>query len=62
MARFTLSIDTDNAAFGEEGEARRAEIARILRDVAVTMERDPWEHGSVFDSNGNRVGKFGYFK
>lgn len=59
MARFTLTIDTDNAAFGDSPEERREEISRILRDIATTIARDPWGSGTIWDANGNNVGEYG---
>ena len=53
---FTLSIKTDNAAFGETQAECRTELARILRQVA-----DGVEHGRVsapHDINGNVVGHY----
>ena len=55
--RFTVSVDTGNAAFddGEEG----AELARILRDLADRIESRACVSGSfrLFDINGNPVGE-----
>lgn len=58
MGRITITIDTDNAAFEEEGGH---EVARILRTVAqdfVHLE-DPRDLDGKYirDINGNRVGK-----
>jgi hypothetical protein len=54
---FTLTITTNNATF--EGGARDHEIARLLRDVATRIETiDHPNRGSLFDTNGNRVGKW----
>lgn len=52
---FTVTIDTDNAAF-EDGAG--IEVARILRDIAEQVEDARPENStiSVFDVNGNRVG------
>lgn len=57
MARFTLAIECDNAAFDELA----VELARTLRHVAATVEvADSAErlHGSspVRDVNGNTIG------
>ena len=43
-----------NAAFSE---AREAEIARILREIAEKVERGSTQ-GKVYDVNGNNVGSF----
>lgn len=57
MATFKLTIETDNAAFGEMPEM---EIARILRRTAGQLDgqgRDFWRGQKLFDSNGNDVGQ-----
>lgn len=55
---FTLTINTDNAAF-EDNEGRD-EIARILRKVAADVEyySDSIRHTqiTIMDVNGNAVG------
>ena len=53
MAKFTLEIRCDNAAFVGDPQA---EIARILRDAANAVETQA--HGTLRDVNGNRVGTF----
>lgn len=57
---FTLKIKTDSAAFGA-GSLRagdlRAEVARILRDIAGRVESFN-DSGSAFDANGNTVGEY----
>lgn len=67
---FKLSITMDNAAFFampldvEETECpvRGPEVARILRQLALRVERDtnfePGEGASLQDSNGNTVGEW----
>jgi hypothetical protein len=56
-----ITIDTDNAAFGDTEYERYAEIARILRAAADRIDADDFE-GNHFnevilrDVNGNRVG------
>ena len=59
--RFTLTIDCDNAAFGD-GQDPTAEVRRILSKLAVGENgvRD-WprrESGKVMDHNGNSVGSW----
>ena len=61
---FTLNIATDNAAFED---SRADEIARILRRLAdelanrsIELYADCHEHGSLFDQNGNKVGRWEY--
>lgn len=51
---FTLTFNTDNAAFDE---IAATETARILRDVAKHIERGDLER-SIMDSNGNRIGAY----
>ena len=59
MSKFTIEIDTSNAAF--DGRVFE-EIASILIDQAGKMmcwadcDPDPEWHASLFDVNGNRVG------
>lgn len=69
MPRFTLTIDTGGAAFGEPtaeeirtGTYHEAapEIARILRAVADRIEERgaPWAFATILDVNGNDVGRY----
>lgn len=60
MAKFTLEINTDNAAFEYDVAG---EVARVLRHAADKVE----EYGltgvtaySLRDFNGNRVGSYEY--
>jgi len=65
---FHLTIETDNAAFGEDDESRAAEVARILFRLAerlalagqfgTDMTREPVDEGPLLDLNGNTVGRF----
>jgi hypothetical protein len=49
----TVTIRADNAAFDEPGP----ELARILREIADTVEHRADIHGShCYDVNGNHVG------
>lgn len=67
-ALFTLTIQTDNAAFADASgertsEAMGAEIARILRNVAAIVMDGPdldGDSGNIRDVNGNRVGVWEY--
>ena len=53
--RYTITIDTDNAAF--EGECLRAEIARILWGLIYRCNTSGKPAiGSLRDVNGNIVG------
>ena len=56
---FKLTINTDNAAFNEYERDRNTETARILRVAAEVVSQGGTE-GTVFDSNGNKVGKFSF--
>jgi len=55
---FTISIETDNAAFGPTPVDRAAAIAAILRNIAVTVENyAPVQMERVlYDLNGNACG------
>ncbi len=53
---FKLEISTSNAAFHDSGPTARAdELARILRDIADSVEAGN-EAGAARDNNGNRCG------
>jgi hypothetical protein len=55
---FSLTIQTDNAAFGDGDDAEMcAELARILREVAARLEAGE-DTGRVRDYNGNTVGRY----
>lgn len=59
MAKFTLTIDTDKAAFADNGLA--PELVHVLRDAAARIERvgiDLSDPRPTRDSNGNTVGEF----
>lgn len=56
MNQFQLSLSTDNAAF--QGDDMRAEIARILRELAETIDNGSTYKGGLYDANGNRVGSW----
>ena len=47
-----IEFSTDNAAFDECGDA---EVRRILEEIANKVERG-YDHGSIFDINGNNIG------
>ena len=61
MAKFVVTIETDNAAFEDAG--REIETARILRDIARRLDKgDDFDtRRLVFDANGNHAG-FAQFK
>lgn len=61
MAKFSLSIDCGNSAFGEVAIERASEIERILREVGAQLVNTAgWSQernsGVIRDANGNRVG------
>ncbi len=51
---FKLSIRCENAAFEDEP---MTEVSRILTRLAKVIERDGDPEHTLFDINGNRVGK-----
>jgi hypothetical protein len=54
---FKLKIATDNAAFAEDGNDGKNELARILREIAEKLESG-YDCGSARDGNGNKVGEW----
>lgn len=61
MARITVTIDTDNAAFGPDTEGEAQEVAIVINRLSHRV----LETGAIFevpeailDTNGNRVGSF----
>lgn len=59
MSRYTVSMDTNNAAFDED---KSIEVARILRELADKIENNGFYSYLLRDYNGNPVGKTGYFE
>lgn len=53
--RFTLTIDCDNAAFGEDDADLFNEVAWIIRKQAEAMDAG-MQPNTLRDSNGNTVG------
>lgn len=58
--RFTLTIECDNAAFGESVTPRQRETVRVLRAVAERIAKGGDSDGKCMDANGNTVGRFGF--
>jgi hypothetical protein len=64
MAKFTVNIDCDNAAFCDDGDATASsaapELARILREIADKIESGAQYDFSqtIRDINGNDVGRY----
>ncbi len=54
MAKLSITIQTDNAAF--EGDPS-VELARILADYAASLERESLRDRKLYDINGNPVGR-----
>lgn len=59
MARFTVTFETDGAAF-EDGFEGRAEVQTVLRKLADRVWGSDDEQGLIRDSNGNTVGSWTY--
>ena len=62
MAKFELSITTDNAAF-EDGNGGATHVAELLREAAEWLEENGmplFSDKALMDSNGNKVGDFRY--
>lgn len=62
---FKARIETGNGAFHSEygdryseREARNAEVARILREIADQLEHGYKDGGRCIDYNGNVVGEW----
>lgn len=55
MATFKVSIEMDNAAFVDD--TGRCEVARILADLATTIEEGGDMNRRLVDINGNTVGE-----
>jgi hypothetical protein len=69
VTEFTVKINCENAAFGfdptedddePDEEARAAEVARILRKIAFSLEQGGEDSGTCRDTNGNSVGAYGF--
>ena len=60
MSAFTLTIETDNAAFGPTPYDRAPEIARLLRVVAKQVENRATAEfdEKLHDLNGNACGSY----
>lgn len=58
--RYTITIDTENAAFEDDPAGEAAAVAdRIAAKLAVTMAGDqawPVKHFAIRDTNGNLIG------
>lgn len=56
-SQYTIMIDTENEAFGDDPAA---EIARILQDLVKDLESKGIQDKKLRDVNGNTVGKAAY--
>lgn len=59
--KFTLVFDCDNAAFGDTDQDAQYECARILRELANTVEsntRTDKCYLDIMDINGNTIGSW----
>jgi hypothetical protein len=54
----TIKINTDNEAF--KGSNGRAEVARLLKNLAVEFEQGRSIPRRIIDTNGNPVGSVSY--
>lgn len=55
--KFTLEMNVDNAAFAED---RAGEVGRCLQQVARNVARGTAPSQAIYDSNGNRIGEWGF--
>jgi len=55
MSKFTLTIDTDNAAFQPDWTR---EVSRMLQPFVDSFSTDLIECGRLFDINGNECGRY----
>jgi hypothetical protein len=57
LGAYKISINTENEVFGDDPGP---EIARILRELADTVEGGSLDGTMLRDSNGNTVGSAGF--
>lgn len=63
LINFSINVNLENAAFGDDPESRDSEIIRILEKVISDIEdgrqlgQDSWP---IMDINGNKVGEVTY--
>jgi hypothetical protein len=57
---FRLTMRTDTPAFRPSGVELIGEIARVLRTLADTLDRDPYltDVGDLYDRDNNEIGFF----
>ena len=61
--KFTMEISCDNDAFvSDDGSmwVRNLELSEILLKVASALEAGRMDGAALKDSNGNKVGSFGF--
>lgn len=58
--KFTLSVDTDTEAFGDDTWDREMEVARILRQVSMSLYGGAivGQAAELRDRHGRTVGKY----
>ena len=59
MPKFTVEINTDEIPFTNPGTGAGAEVARILRAIAVDVEGLD-DSGDAVDFSGQTVGDWGF--
>lgn len=57
MGKLKITIDTDNAAFGDSSATTMAELAEVVRSVVRRLEHGKGLPYILRDSNGNTVGR-----
>jgi hypothetical protein len=55
--KLTITIEMDNAAFGDDEESRLCEVEHILHHWRY-VNLSPNNDGPLTDSNGNKVGEW----
>lgn len=58
MTKFTMEIESENAAF-DDSEGGRSEVARLLGVVLFNL-KDGRNQQTLYDANGNKVGSFDF--
>jgi len=62
MSTVTITINTDNAAFGESEQEKAEEVARILSGIVKRLQAGSIPDGKLKDINGNTVGQVGVYE
>jgi hypothetical protein len=56
--KFEVTINCDNAAFGEDTMSRLEEVAQILKTLSRHLKKTYATCGPLRDLNGNVVGQY----